>query len=173
MGVIRSPELFERLEAAPDAMMAIKADAAWAIARAVELKGEVVSADEREADLRMILNYGHTVGHALEASTSYGTFLHGEAVAIGMIAEAEIAIRRGLLDSETSARQKALIQEFKLPTGAPGVPIEQLWAPLRHDKKAVGSRLRWVLPSRLGATVIDDSVPDSLVSEVLREISTR
>ena len=168
MGVIRSPELFERLERAPEAMLELGPEATWAIARSIELKGEVVAADERESALRMVLNYGHTVGHAIEAATGYGRFLHGEAVAVGMRGAAELARRVGLLEPGVVERQAALLGRFGLPSSAPGVEVDQLWRHLRHDKKAVRGGLRWVLPRAIGSVEVVSSVPEELVGEVLR-----
>ncbi len=163
MGMIRSPELFERLERGPDEMLELGPAAAWSI----ELKGQLVSADEREASLRMVLNYGHTIGHAIEAATGFGRFLHGEAVAVGMIGAARIARRTGRLDPAAEARQAALLERFELPGSCPGVSVNDLWGPMRRDKKAVASRLRWVLPTGIGSVEITDSVPAMLVAETL------
>jgi 3-dehydroquinate synthase len=182
MGVARSPALFSSLEAAPDRMLALGPEAEPAIARSIELKAEVVAADERDAHSpnsdpvlspqreqtsRMVLNYGHTIGHAIEVASGYGAFLHGEAVAIGMVGAAEIASRLGLLDQDSQARQSALLERFGLPTRCPSLSPDELWGPLMRDKKAVGDRLRWVLPSTIGRVEIVDSVPDSLVRHTL------
>jgi 3-dehydroquinate synthase len=182
MGVARSPALFSSLEAAPEQMLVLGPEAAPAIVRSIELKGEVVAADERETlstnpDLvqsspgehtsRMVLNYGHTIGHAIEVAGGYGRFLHGEAVAIGMVGAAEIARCLGLLDRDAQARQSALLERFGLPTRCPSLSPDELWGPLLRDKKAVGDRLRWVLPSTIGRVEIVDSVPDSLVRQTL------
>jgi 3-dehydroquinate synthase len=169
MGVVASPELFSRLEAAADETLSLRRDTAWAIASSIELKGQIVALDERETRQggRMVLNYGHTIGHAIEAATGYGRLLHGEAVAIGMAGAARIARRLGYLDTETEARQAALMSRFGLPSRCPGLSAEQLWAPLRRDKKAVGTRLRWVLPTAIGSVQVVESVPDSFVHETL------
>src|SRR5204863_8536847 len=135
MGMVRSPELFERLERGPDEVLGLGPAAAWAIARGIELKGEVVSADEREASLRMVLSYGHTIGHAIEAATGFGRFLHGEAVAIGMVGAARIARRTGRLDPAAEVRQSALLERFELPRSCPGLAPDELWRPMRRDKK--------------------------------------
>jgi 3-dehydroquinate synthase len=168
MAVIRAPELFERLERGADEVLGLGPAAAWAIARSIELKGQVVSADEREASLRMVLNYGHTIGHAIEAATGFERFLHGEAVAVGMVGAARIAQRTGRLDSGAEVRQAELLERFELPRSCPGLPSEDLWGPMRRDKKAIGARLRWVLPTGIGSAEITDSVPEALVAETLR-----
>jgi 3-dehydroquinate synthase len=171
MGVIRAPDLFERLEAAPEEALELGPLTEWAIARAIELKGEVVSADEREADLRMILNYGHTIGHAIEAATGFERYLHGEAVAIGMVGAARLAVKLGLLAADTATRQLRLLEEFGLPTACPDLDPQSLWAPLRHDKKAVGSNLRWVLPTEIGEVSVRAGVDEALVDEVLASLA--
>jgi 3-dehydroquinate synthase len=170
MGVITSTELFELIERDPEAMLRVAAEAESAITRSIELKGQIVSADEREADLRMILNYGHTIGHAIEAATGYGRYLHGEAVAIGMRGAAELSARLGLLDPASVNRQASVLARLGLPDRCPGISVEALWGPMRHDKKVVGDRLRWVLASRLGAVEVRADVPDQLVEPVLREL---
>jgi 3-dehydroquinate synthase len=169
IGMVASSELFCRLEAAPDEMLSLGPGAAWAIARSIELKGLIVAIDERETGRaqRLVLNYGHTIGHAIEAASRYGGFLHGEAVAIGMVGAAEIARKMARLPGEAQARQAALLERFGLPDRCPGLTAAQLWAPLRHDKKAVGSRLRWVLPTAIGSAEIVDSVPDQLLQETI------
>jgi 3-dehydroquinate synthase len=172
MGLITCPELFERFERTPEALLRIEPEAEWAIARSIELKGMVVSADEREADLRMILNYGHTIGHAIEAATGYRRYLHGEAVAIGMTGAAELAVRLGMLDPASARRQVDVLRRFRLPSHYSGVTPDELWGPLRRDKKAVSSRLRWVLATSVGNVEVRDDVPEELVSEVLIELAS-
>ena len=170
MGVIRAPELFERLEADSEAMLELRGETAWAVARSIELKGEVVAADERESDLRMVLNYGHTIGHAIEAATGYERYLHGEAVAIGMRGAATLAAQLGLFDEAAVERQAAVLARFGLPDACPGIEVEALWRHMRRDKKAVGGGLRWVLPRAIGEVEVRDSVPEELVGSVLEEL---
>jgi 3-dehydroquinate synthase len=118
------------------------------------IKAGVVAADERESGLRAILNYGHTVGHALETATGYSRFTHGEAVALGMIAASEIARARGLLAEQEMNRQNALLARVGVNGAvgdiAPGMVLEAM----RRDKKVSGGRIRFVLPSRIGAADI-------------------
>jgi shikimate kinase/3-dehydroquinate synthase len=140
------------------------------IARCAALKARVVAADEREATTRLLLNYGHTIGHALEAVTGYGTLLHGEAVALGMAAEARIAARLGIFAPTDLARQDALCHAAGAPTAWPPVAPEEILAATQFDKKARGGRVRWVLPTALGAATIRADVPDELVLDVLREL---
>jgi 3-dehydroquinate synthase len=121
------------------------------VARSVEIKAEVVSADEREAGRRAVLNFGHTVGHAVEATSGYA-LLHGEAVAIGMALEARIAERSGIAEAGTAARVAALLERFGLPLEAPeGARVDDLLASMGHDKKVRAGQVRLALPRRVGA----------------------
>jgi 3-dehydroquinate synthase len=168
MAVILDAELFALLEREVDALCALQpGPTETAIRRAMQLKAEVVGEDERESGRRAILNYGHTVGHALEAATGYTRYLHGEAVAIGMRAEAQIAVGLGVLAPGVAARQNALIARFGLPTSAPGVDRAALLAAMEHDKKVQAGRLTWILPTRLGAVAIRRDVPEALVAAAL------
>ena len=130
-----------------------------AIAGAARVKAEVVSRDEREGRLRRILNFGHTLGHALEAATGYGHFLHGEAVAWGMLAAVWLSHERGFLDSTARARVKAVLRRLPRPP-LPKLPPRELLGYIRHDKKVLGGRLHFVLLRRIG-----ESVPDTGIRE--------
>ncbi|MCZ6890953.1 MAG: 3-dehydroquinate synthase, partial [Chloroflexi bacterium] len=130
-----------------------------------------VSEDERETTgYRTLLNYGHTIGHALEAATEYGRLLHGEAVAVGMMGAARIGERLGLTPPETVERQEALLRRFDLPLRCPEVDLERVTAAMALDKKAEGKALRWVLLEGVGRAVVRTDVPDTLVQEVLRDL---
>ena len=173
-GVIGRPELFARLENV-DAkkLRQDPAELTWVIAEAVKLKAEVVSADERESGLRRVLNLGHTIGHALEAESGYRRFLHGEAVAWGMIGAAYIAEQIGKCDAKTAERiLAATLSLGHLPgVEARGQDILRL---LRSDKKTRDGVVHFVLPRAIGAVEIVKDVPTALVTEtisVLRRIS--
>jgi len=130
------------------------------IKRCARIKAQVVAQDEREAGLRAILNYGHTVGHALEAASRYRRLSHGEAVSIGMVVACEIAAQRGLADRDTCLRQRALLESFGLPTAVPAwAQTEHILALTGFDKKRRGRRLRLVLPTGVGKVTIADDVP--------------
>ena len=116
----------------------------------------------------MLLNYGHTIGHALEALTGYGTLLHGEAVFLGMAAEARIAGRLGMIPAELVARQDALSRAAGSPQAIPPLAPEAILEATRVDKKTRGGRVRWVLPTGIGAATTRSDVPDELVIDVLR-----
>jgi 3-dehydroquinate synthase len=171
MGMALDERLFVDLEArAAELAPAAAEQLAPFIARAVQLKAEVVERDERERGERMLLNYGHTIGHALEAATAYGELLHGEAVALGMRGAAHIAGRLGLLrDGE---RQAALLRRLGLPERWPGVDADAVLGRLSLDKKRVGSRQRWVLAQRVGRASIHDDVPPAVVREAVELVLT-
>lgn len=141
------------------------------VARCCRLKADVVKQDEREeTGLRAVLNYGHTFAHAFEAVGGYGAWLHGEAVAAGMVCASRLAERVGMIDAGLTRRQAELLAAFGLPTAPrPEWPADALLAVMRRDKKAVAGRLRFVLPTRLGEVRLVDDVPESLVREVLTE----
>lgn len=169
-GLIRDPELFERLEAQADSLVRLEASPLVDIlSRSVRVKAGVVSADEREDGLRMILNYGHTLGHALETAGNYHVLLHGEAVAIGMAGEARIANAIGLLSPEDRERQDRLIQRYGLPLQAPPLPVDRALASLSVDKKVQGKKNRWVLLEGIGRAVIRDDISPELAATVLKE----
>ena len=122
--------------------------------------------------MRAILNYGHTIGHGIEAATSFSSseYLHGEAVAIGMMAAARIAVRLGLHDEELVARQADLLRSFGLPLAAPGVDARAVLEAMKMDKKVEGGKMRFVLLEGLGRATVRGDVPEDLVSEVVRGI---
>ncbi len=171
-GFILDKQLLETLEASPGEMMALKGeDAVAAIRRSVAIKGEVVAADEFETgDTRVLLNYGHTVGHALEAVTEYGHFLHGEAVSIGMMAVAGIAERLGMIDGELVERHRAVLTSYGLPVKAPGVSVDDVIEATRSDKKSRGGTIRWVLLEGPGRATTRRDVPYSVVRDAVGEV---
>jgi len=118
----------------------------------------VVAADEREGGLRAILNYGHTLGHVVEALCGYGTYLHGEAVAIGMVAAGELALELGLWSPEDQQRQRAVIAAAGLPVRWPELEPEAVLACLQGDKKVRDGTVRFVLPTSLGSVEIRSDV---------------
>ena len=149
------------------------------ISHCAGLKAQVVAADEREREggLRVLLNYGHTLGHALEKATKYDAarLLHGEGVAIGMTAAAMIAERLGLCEAALLARQSALLRAYGLPTDWTHLDLnrDEVLAALQLDKKARGQRVRWVLPTAPGKVELHDDVPPALAAEVIAELGPR
>jgi 3-dehydroquinate synthase len=143
------------------------------VARSCRLKADVVEHDEFErTGLRAVLNYGHTFAHAFEALCGYGELLHGEAVAIGMVYASRLADRLGRIPAALTARQEQLLKQLALPVRLPypkALPIDSLLARMQLDKKTVGGKLRFVLPSRLGHVELVDGVPPAEVTAVLSE----
>jgi 3-dehydroquinate synthase len=138
------------------------------VARCCELKAQVVSADEREeTGLRAVLNYGHTFCHAIEAETGYGTYLHGEAVAIGMLCASRLAEAMGRIDAELTRRQHALLEALGLPLTVPDVDHDVLIRAMQKDKKTEHGKLRFVLPTCLGHVELVSGVPADLVRAAL------
>ncbi|MGE5595508.1 MAG: 3-dehydroquinate synthase [Hyphomicrobiales bacterium] len=140
------------------------------IARSVAIKAAVVSDDEREAGRRTLLNYGHTVGHAIEAVTGYSTYLHGEAVAVGMHAAGRIAVEMGLLMPEELERQQRLIRLYGLPERAPGLDAAAILDATLSDKKVRGGSVRWVLLEGIGRAVVRDGVPEEVVRSAVAAV---
>lgn len=138
-----------------------------AIRRSLEVKSEIVSRDEREAGLRMLLNFGHSVGHGLEAATEYEHFLHGEAVAVGMRAAALIGQEVGVTPDEVVDRLETLLEKFGLPLKAPGASLEKVLAAMELDKKTREGSLRWVLLEDVGRAVIKSDIPPETVRSIL------
>ena len=125
-----------------------------AVRRSCELKAQVVAADERESGLRAILNFGHTFGHAIEAGAGYGEWLHGEAVAAGMVMAAELSQRAGTLRREDAERVKALIARAGLPVRGPKLPVARYLELMQIDKKAAGGKMRFVLLEGIGRAAL-------------------
>ncbi len=136
------------------------------VLRSARIKANVVSQDELDLGLRNILNFGHTVGHAIETVSDFGVE-HGQAVAMGMIAAARIAQRLGILDSSELTRLKGVISGVGLPTEIPKLDIEKIVQATKHDKKIVAGKVRFVLPRAMGNVFVTDEVNPSLVKEVL------
>jgi 3-dehydroquinate synthase len=130
------------------------------------IKGEIVEKDEREAGLRGILNYGHTIGHAVEAASDFG-LKHGQAVAIGMMAAARISSRMGILEESEVVRLEVVIRQAGLPVVMPELDKEKVMEAMQHDKKVRDDRIRFVLLKSIGNAFISDEVDPALVREVL------
>jgi 3-dehydroquinate synthase len=171
-GIIWDGELFAQLEASKNLnqLRYVKPELIDAILmRSCQAKADVVSKDEREGGIRAILNYGHTIGHAVESLTGYRLVNHGEAVAIGMVAAGQIAVALGLWQQEDTERQNALIQKAGLPTRLPdGVDIEEIIAALQLDKKVKAGKVRFILPTQIGVVKITDDVPSETIRQVLQ-----
>jgi 3-dehydroquinate synthase len=155
-GVIWDEDFFGYLETNRDRILQLDATAlTYIIRRSCEIKSEVVSKDERESGLRAVLNYGHTIGHALETITGYKRYLHGEAVAIGMHMEAKLSSQLGLIRQEEVSRIKALIESCDLPAEMPDeITIHDLLEKMQIDKKTVAGKMHFVLPEKVGSVRI-------------------
>ncbi len=170
-GVIRDAELFRLLDQSVCSVLAQEpALVERIIAAAVAIKAEVVTADEREGDLRRILNFGHTVGHALEAETQYSRFLHGEAVAFGMRAATVLAERTGRLESSDAAAIQNVIAKYGPIPPLDGITGPRLAARLAADKKAIQGKIHFVLPIRIGDVQVVSGVDDRLVVESIEAV---
>jgi len=170
-GMILDADLFKLIEDhtsslhARDAILLTKI-----ITRCIQLKMDVVQRDERDAGLRNILNYGHTFGHALEVSTDYGTWLHGEAVSIGMEVAAHIAVAKSLLSKELAFRQHEVLRMLHLPQRCPGIDTSAVLENMLRDKKVRAGQMRWILPTRIGYAEIYDDVPLTLIQESVAKV---
>jgi 3-dehydroquinate synthetase len=164
-GVLADPALFAALEAGPP-------DAGdwyrW-IARSLLVKIEVVEEDPYEQGQRAMLNLGHTAGHAIEQLSGF-ELRHGEAVSIGMVAAAELAVAQGLAGAALPARIGAALAAHDLPVRCPPLDGEAIWEMMGRDKKKRGRELRWVLPSAIGQVEIVSDVPRTTVLSVLRQL---
>ena len=167
-GVIRDAELFRVLADRADRVFAQEPETVdRIIADAVRIKAEVVTADEREGDLRRILNFGHTVGHALEAATQYQRFLHGEAVAFGMQAATALAERVVQLAPSEAVRIHSIIRSYgPIPTLA-GISASSLYERLAADKKTVQGKVHFVLPVKIGEVKVVTGVDDRAVMDAI------
>jgi len=167
-GLIRDLPFLEWLEQRMDALMARDPAALEeAIARSCANKAEIVTQDEREAGLRALLNFGHTFGHAIEAAMGYGTWLHGEAVAAGMVLAARLSERLGYLDRSAVQRVITLLKRAGLPVEAPAISVDRFIALMAVDKKVDSGKITFVLLRHPGNAFVAGDVPDLLLREVL------
>lgn len=169
-GVIRDRKLFDLLDRQTDEVLAMKPDAVnELIAAAVGIKAEVVSADERESNLRRILNFGHTVGHAIEAETEYVRFLHGEAVAWGMLAVTRLAELLGKAPAEDAERIRRVICRYGPLPPAGDLDPDRLIARFASDKKTLQGNVHFVLPTRIGEVEIVSGIDAQPIRRALAE----
>ena len=173
-GLILDKEFFEFLESNAGRLIKLEQDVvSKAIIRSASLKAQVVSQDEKERGQRIILNYGHTVAHGLEAATQYSSFLHGEAVAIGMMGAAKLSQKSGILPADVVKRQRSLLQKFGLPTTFSATGLAEIAKAMEVDKKTRAKKIRWVLLKDIGKTAIRANVAQQDVMAVLEELSQR
>ncbi|MCL6590560.1 MAG: 3-dehydroquinate synthase [Firmicutes bacterium] len=144
---------------------------AWVVAGSCRIKARIVEEDEQETGLRAVLNFGHTIGHALESVTNYTYYKHGEAVALGMLAAVNLAAKAGVLkDPDLAGSLKKLVQELELPERVTGLRAATIYEALYLDKKVDCGSIRWVLPEVLGKVKIVSDLPEQMVLESIREI---
>ncbi len=169
-GVIRSPELFDVMtESAAKVLGRDPETVERIIAESVRIKAEVVSADERESGPRAILNFGHTIGHALEAETGYTKFLHGEAIAFGMVAAVRIAERTGHIDAGDASAIIGAVRAYGPIPPLDGVSADALAVRTLLDKKTLRGRVRFVLPERIGQVKVVSGIDEAVVRAAIRD----
>ncbi|MEA2239629.1 MAG: 3-dehydroquinate synthase [Thermoanaerobaculia bacterium] len=157
-GVIGDPSLFEMLESPP------RFDVDDVVRKAIQVKAEIVSADEREADVRRLLNYGHTIGHGIEAALDYRDLTHGEAVAWGMIGANAIAVRRGILARDVAARIDRAIGAWNPAFPPASIDRAAILAAAEHDKKNTGSQRVMVFPHAIGSCDVFSDVTEAEIA---------
>jgi 3-dehydroquinate synthase len=159
---LEQEERLDRLEYIRDELLEI------IITRSCQAKADVVGQDEKEAGLRAILNYGHTIGHAVESLTNYQQFVHGEAVAIGMVAAGKIATQMGLWTEAESQRQDVLITKTGLPTAIPEeLSMDDILESIKSDKKVKAGKTRFILPTTIGKVIISDRVTAEIIQQAI------
>jgi 3-dehydroquinate synthase len=176
-GVIWEPELFTLLESQPrlSEYRFLSPEILTKILYfSCQTKATIVSQDEREAGMRALLNYGHTIGHGIETVTSYRQYTHGEAVALGMIAAGDIAVQMGWWSASEQERQKQLIRKVKLPTQLkPDSDLEAIKNALYWDKKVEQGTVRFILPQKIGQAAITNQVPPAVIHHALTQLITQ
>lgn len=173
-GLILDRDFFEWLDTNMDRLIARdEATLTYAVKRSCELKAQVVGADERESGERALLNLGHTFGHAIEAGLSYGTWLHGEAVAAGMVMAAQLSMRMGMLTGRDVDRIVALLARAQLPVRAPALGVDRYLALMGLDKKVEAGRLRLILLEQIGHGYVTSDFPQDHLRRVLDVESVR
>jgi 3-dehydroquinate synthase len=169
-GIVWDPLFFDWLDRNTSKLLSRDAEAlTYAISRSCEIKATVVARDEREHDLRAILNFGHTFGHAIEAATAYETYLHGEAVALGMLIAADLSHRLGLIDVAVQARVRDILLRTGLPTKPPRIGAAKAFELMQMDKKVVGGAVRLVLLEKLGRAIVTAQYSKSALDATLAE----
>jgi 3-dehydroquinate synthase len=170
-GLIMDPPMLDVLDRDADRLLTVEPELTTEIvARNAALKARVVSQDEREGGLRAILNYGHTIGHAIEAVTAYEGMRHGEAISVGMMAAAAIGRQIGVTPADIGERQAALFELYDLPVRMPGIDVDAVIAATAHDKKVASKKVRWVLLEDFGRPVLRDDVPPDVVRDELEHL---
>ncbi|MFQ3248565.1 3-dehydroquinate synthase [Glaciecola sp.] len=168
-GIMYDGEFFSWIENQHSAIRNRDPDALrYLIARCCAIKAEVVNLDEKEHGVRALLNLGHTFGHAIEAEKGYGVWLHGEAVAAGMVLAAKLALLRNWISASDLSRIEQLIQLFALPTDGPeDMNSEDYIQHMQHDKKVLSGKMRFIVPTSIGVAKVIDDVTNEELSSIL------
>jgi 3-dehydroquinate synthase len=162
----------EEVESSAEALLRLDPERTAAVVeRSGRFKVGVVEEDPREQGRRIVLNYGHTIGHALEAATEYTRFLHGEAIAVGLTGAARIGVAVGATPPALAERQRALLERFGLALTAPGVEPARVLAAMKIDKKVDARAIRWVLLEAAGRPIVRRDIPDDLAAATVRELT--
>ena len=171
-GLIMDDDLLSTFESLPDEIQSLEPEIATdVIRRSMAIKADVVSQDEKETlGIRVLLNYGHTIGHGIEAATGYGRYLHGEAVSIGMMGAANIGRQMGMMSGSEVERQRAVLDTYGLPLDARGVDPEAVSEAMLSDKKVSAGAIRWVLLNGIGNARTRNDVPSDMVRTVLNDL---
>ena len=168
-GIIADRRLFDYLDANRDDILSLGDSLINIIRRSCEIKAEIVSKDEREGGLRAILNYGHTIGHAVETVTGYKKYLHGEAVAIGMAFAADMSVKIGMLKKGDAKKIRNLIETYELPHAIPDtVNVKELAGAIEIDKKVNAGKLKFILSESIGNVKIEEDIDRELIKEMLK-----
>ena len=171
-GLIRDAAFFGWLEANVERLLSREAQALeHAVLRSIAIKAEIVARDERESGLRKVLNFGHTFGHAIETGLGYGVWLHGEAVAAGMVMAADLSRQLGYLTEADTGRIRSLLQRAGLPTAAKGLAPARIQQLMSVDKKVKDGRIHFVLLERLGAATLRDDIPPAAIGHTLAQLA--
>lgn len=171
-GIISDGKFFEYIENNVEKILSRDVEVlTQIIKRCCEIKAEVVSADEKESGLRRILNFGHTIGHAVEQVTAYERYQHGEAVAIGMVGAALISWSLGRITFNDVVRLKDLLDKLGLVTICAGCNVEEMYKAILHDKKTIGGKVNWVVMNDFGSVEVTNEVPELEVKKALKAIN--
>jgi 3-dehydroquinate synthase len=169
-GVIIDKNLFAFLEKNHQKILRLDKDSLIKIiSTASKIKAQIVAADEKETKgLRTILNFGHTIGHALETATDYTNLNHGEAISIGMVAACEIAREIGILAPNTQQRLTDLLLKFNLPVKARKIDLKKVYQAFYRDKKFINGKIRMVIPSRIGHVIVTEDIPFKIIQKIIQ-----
>jgi len=172
-GVIADAGLFEYMENNAEAILAMDLDSlVRPVKHSCEIKAAVVAADETEQGIRANLNYGHTFGHGIEAATHYEKFLHGEAIALGMVAAGALSLELGLVDQHFVDRQIACFQAYGLPTQWGELPIQETMEAMKHDKKVRAGKMKFVVADQMGHVIHRTDITEPQAQRALESLTT-